>query len=62
MRIELTRNTVVAGKPYGIGDIADCSDKDGKYLIAIKKAVLAPKVVEKVISKIKKPVSKKGKK
>lgn len=39
MNIELTRNTVVSGQPRAAGDVVEVSDQEGKFLIAIKKAV-----------------------
>lgn len=39
MKIQLTRNTVVSGQPRAEGDVIDVNDQEGKFLIAIKKAV-----------------------
>ncbi len=39
MKIQLTRNTVVNGQPRAEGEVVEVSDQDGKFLIAIKKAV-----------------------
>jgi hypothetical protein len=63
MKIKMTRTTIVAGKQCNVGDITDCSDRDGKYLIAIGKAEVAPKVVEKIVRKVAlKKATKKGNK
>lgn len=39
MKIELTRNTVANGQPRGAGEVVEVSEQDGKFLIAIGKAV-----------------------
>lgn len=39
MKIQLTRNTVVNGQPRAEGEVVEVSDQEGKFLIAIKKAV-----------------------
>lgn len=44
MRIQLLRNTVAGGAPRAAGDVIEVSEQDGKFLIAIKKAMPAPVV------------------
>jgi hypothetical protein len=39
MKIRLTRNTVIGGVPYSDGEQVDVTERDAKYLLAIKKAV-----------------------
>jgi hypothetical protein len=39
MKIQLTRNTVVAGVAYEAGAKVEASDRDARYLVVIGKAV-----------------------
>jgi hypothetical protein len=39
MKIQLTRNTVVAGKMMGVGDIVETGDDTGRLLVLMGKAV-----------------------
>lgn len=41
MKLELTRNTIVNGEIGVAGDVVEASERDGRYLVAIGKAVIA---------------------
>ena len=45
MRIEILRETSIAGRPVRVGEVVEVSDSDGRLLIGMKKAQLAPEVL-----------------
>ena len=48
MRLEILRQTSIAGQPARVGDVVEVSDRDVRLLIGSGKAQLAPAAVPEV--------------
>jgi hypothetical protein len=51
MKIILTRNVMLKGKPFAQGETVDLPDAKAKYLVLIGKAEWPPEKREKAVSK-----------
>jgi hypothetical protein len=44
MRLEILRQTSIAGRPARVGDVVEVSDRDARVLLGSAKAIPAPMV------------------